>query len=102
MGVPRGRWEGNTLVVETRNLRDWTWFDSKGTLHSDEMTIVERYRYTDRNTIDLRMTFTDPQTLTRPFTMAWTLKREHANDPGYEILEYACAEGERARDVILE
>ena len=102
MGASRGRWEGNTLVVETRNLRDWTWFDSKGTLHSDEMTMVERYMYVDRNTIDLRITFTDPQTLTRPFTMAWTLKREHANDPGYEILEYACAEGERARDVILD
>ncbi len=102
MGAARGRWEGNTLVVETRNLRDWTWFDSKGTLHSSEMTMVERYTYVDRNTIDLRMTFTDPQTLTRPFTMAWTLTREHANDPAYEILEYACAEGERARDVILE
>jgi hypothetical protein len=48
------------------------------------------------------MTFTDPQTLTRPFTMAWTLRREHANDPSYEMLEYACAEGERAREVILE
>jgi hypothetical protein len=102
MGAARGRWEGNTLVVETRNLRDWTWFDSKGTLHSDEMTMVERYTYVDRNTIDLRITFTDPQTLTRPFTMTWTLTREHADDPRYEILEYACAEGERAREVILE
>lgn len=102
MGDARGRWEGHTLVVETRNLRDWTWFDSKGTLHSDEMTMVERYTYVDRDTLQLRITFTDPQTLTRPFTMAWTLTREHADDPGYEIMEYACAEGERARDVILE
>lgn len=102
MGDARGRWDGNTLVVETRNIRDWTWFDSKGTLHSDEMTMVERYTYVDRDTLHLWITFTDPQTLTRPFTMAWTLRREHANDPGYEIMEYACAEGERARDVILE
>ncbi|MBI3049676.1 MAG: hypothetical protein HYY76_15335 [Acidobacteria bacterium] len=102
MGDARGRWEGNTLVVETRNLGDWTWFDSKGTLHSDEMTLVERYTYVDRDTIQLRMTVNDPQTLARPFTMAWTLKREHGDDPGYELMEYACAEGERAREVILE
>lgn len=102
MGDARGRWEGNTLVVETRNLRDWSWFDSKGTLHSDEMTLVERYTYVDRDTLELRITFTDPQTLARPFTMAWTLAREHADDPRYEIMEYACAEGERAREVILE
>lgn len=102
MGDARGRWEGHTLVVETRNLRDWSWFDSKGTLHSDEMTLVERYAYVDRDTLELRITFTDPQTLARPFTMAWTLTREHAGDPRYEIMEYACAEGERARDLILE
>jgi len=102
MGDARGRWEGHTLVVETRNLRDWSWFDSKGTLHSDEMTLVERYAYVDRDTLELRITFTDPQTLARPFTMAWTLEREHADDPRYEIMEYACAEGERARDLILE
>ncbi|OFW05040.1 MAG: hypothetical protein A3I61_19205 [Acidobacteria bacterium RIFCSPLOWO2_02_FULL_68_18] len=102
MGDARGRWEGNTLVVETRNLRDWTWFDSKGTLHSDEMTLVERYTYVDGDTVRLQMTVNDPQTLTRPFTMAWTLERKHADDPGYELMEYACVEGERAREAILE
>ena len=38
MGDARGRWEGNTLVVNTTNMNDWTWFDSKGTIHTDALT----------------------------------------------------------------
>jgi hypothetical protein len=102
MGDARGRWEGNTLVVETRNLRDWTWFDSKGTFHTSALTLVERYTYVDGNTIRLQMTAEDPGALTMPFTMEWTLQREHANDPGYELMEYACVEGERALESILD
>lgn len=101
MGDSRGRWEGNTLVVETRNLRDWTWFDSKGAFHSDRLTLVERWEPIDRNTIRLRMTADDPGVLTRAFTMEWRLERQHADDPGYELLEYACVEGERALESIL-
>ena len=101
MGDSRGRWEGNALVVETRNLRDWTWFDSKGAFHTDRLTLVERWEPLDRDTIRLRMTADDPGALTRPFTMEWTLKRQHADDPGYELLEYACVEGERALESIL-
>jgi hypothetical protein len=101
MGDSRGHWEGNTLVVETRNLRDWTWFDSKGTFHTDALTLFERYTYVDRDTLRVRITADDPGALTRPFTMDWTLQRQHADEPGYELLEYACVEGERASESIL-
>jgi hypothetical protein len=101
MGDPRGRWEGNTLVINTTNMNDWTWFDSKGTIHSDSLTLDERYSFVDPNTIRYEVTATDPKALARPFTMRWTLKREHTPGDGYEILEHACAEGERGLEAIL-
>jgi hypothetical protein len=101
MGDARGRWEGNTLVVNTTNFNDWTWFDSKGTIHTDALTLDERYTFVDANTIRYEVTATDPKALTRPFTMRWTLKRQHTPGDGYEILESACAEGERGLEAIL-
>lgn len=101
MGDARGRWDGNTLVVETTNLNDWSWFDSKGTIHTDAMTLVERFTRVNATTIDYQVTVTDPQAFTRPWTMRFTLKRVHAPDEGYELLEAACTEGERALEGIL-
>ena len=43
MGHSVGRWEGNTLVVETTNINDWDWFDYTGTFHTDAMSLVERF-----------------------------------------------------------
>jgi hypothetical protein len=101
MGDSRGRWEGNTLVVETTNLNDWSWFDSKGTIHSDAMSLVERFAFVDDKTMTYRVTVTDPKALTRPFTMAFTLKRRNVPGDGFEILETACVEGERGREAIV-
>ena len=100
MGDARGRWDGNTLMVETTNLNDWSWFDSKGTIHSDAMSLVERFEFVDAKTMNYRVTVTDPEALTRPFTMAFTLKRREV--PGdYQIMETACVEGERALEAIV-
>jgi hypothetical protein len=101
MGDARGRWEGNTLVVETTNLNDWSWFDSKGTIHSDAMSLVERFEFADDKTMNYRVTVTDPKALTRPFTMGFTLKRRNVPGDGFEILETACVEGERGREAIV-
>ena len=101
MGDARGRWEGNTLIVNTTNMNDWTWFDSKGTIHTDALTLDERYTLVDADTIQYEIKATDPKALTRPFTMRWTLKREHKPGDGYELLESACAEGERGLEAIL-
>ena len=100
-GDARGRWEGNTLVVDTTNVNDWDWFDSKGTIHSDAMTLAERYTFVDPNTLTYRATVTDPKVLTRPWTMEWTLHREHAQDKNYEVMETSCIEGERAFEAIF-
>ena len=101
MGDARGRWEGNTLVVETTNLNDWSWFDSKGTIHSDAMSLVERFEIVDAKTLNYRVTVTDPEVLTRPFTMAFVMKQAHPPGDGHQIMETACVEGERALEAIV-
>ena len=100
-GDSRGHWEGNTLVIETSNLNDWSWFDSKGSFHTDAMTLVERLTVKDQKTIDYKVTVTDPQAYTQPWTMNFTLTQRHSPAEHYEIFETACVSGERALDTIL-
>ena len=100
MGDARGRWEGNTLVVDTTNLNDWDWFDYTGTFHSDAMSVVERFTLVDANTIEYQFTVTDPKVFTRPWTVAVTLGRVH-RPADYELMEHACVEGERGVSALL-
>jgi hypothetical protein len=100
-GDSRGRWEGNTLVIETSNLNDWSWFDSKGSFHTDGMTLVERLAVMDAKTIDYKVTVTDPKAFTQPWTMNFTLKQRYAPSQHYEIYETACVSGERALDKLV-
>ena len=96
MGDSRGRWEGDTLVVDVVNHNDRTWFDMAGNFHSDEIHVVERYTPTDENNINYEATITDPKIYTRPWKIAMVIGRN--TDPNYENLEFGCVEGER--DVI--
>jgi hypothetical protein len=89
MGDSRGRWEGNTLVIETTNLNDWDWFDASGTFRSNAVSLVERYTFADRDTLTYQVTITDPNVFTRPWTVAFAINRR--NDG--EIFESACHEG---------
>jgi len=99
MGDARGHWEGNTLVVDTTNLNDWDWFDATGTFHSDAMSMVERFAFTDSRTMEYTLTITDPKVLTRPFTI--TLPFGRVNRPAdFEIYEEACVEGTKGIDKI--
>lgn len=100
-GDSRGHWEGSTLVVNTTNLNDWTWFDSKGTFHTDAMTVLERFTFVDPKTIRYEATITDPKAFTQPWTMRWILKRAHTAEEHYEQLEDTCTEGEKAFDTLL-
>jgi hypothetical protein len=70
MGSSRGRWEGNTLVVTTTNFNNLTWFDIVGSFHSAAMKVMERFTFTDINTIDYRATIEDAKVYTRPWTSA--------------------------------
>ena len=92
MGSSRGRWEGNTLVVDTTNLNDKTWFDKVGSFHSDALRVVERFTFVDANTIRYQATIDDPKVFTRPWTLALTFAANREN--GYELFEEACYEGE--------
>ena len=91
MGDPRGRWEGDTLVIESTNFTDRTGIggNGNGSLHSDELRLVERLTRVDANTLRYEFTVNDPKIYTRP----WTIRFDLAAKPGYEIYEYACHEG---------
>jgi hypothetical protein len=92
MGDSRGRWEGNTLVVDVTNFSDKAEFRGSGeTLH-----VIERFKRADADTIDYQFTVDDPTQFTRPWTVALPLKRHD----GYQI-EYGCHEGNRGLESIL-
>ena len=102
MGDPRGRWEGDTLVVESTNFTA-----AAGGLYElgsvlrllgtgETMKIVERFRRTDRDTIDYRFTVDDPSMFVRPWTGAIPLTSFEG-----PIYEYACHEGNYAMEGML-
>ena len=90
-GDSRGRWEGNTLVVDVTNHDARTWFDQAGASHSDALHVVERVTFVDANTINYEATLEDPKAYTRPWKIAFTHKR--TAEQGFELLEDACIEG---------
>ena len=89
-GDSLGRWEGNTLVVETRNQNARAWLDQRGRFFTDEASVVERFTLIDTDTIHWQATLDDPNVYTRPFTVAIAFRRHP--DPNYEIWEEACYE----------
>lgn len=88
MGDSRGRWEGDTLVVDTNNFNDKTWFDKAGNYHSEELHVVERYTPTGPNTIDYQVRIEDPKVFTRPWNMRMIIYRRL--EPGLQLLDYDC------------
>jgi hypothetical protein len=103
-GYSVGRWEGDTLVVETAGFNDRSWLDESGHPHSEDLHISERFRRLDFGHIQFQITFDDPKTLTRPLTRSLML--DYAADT--DMLEYICNEGEhdavhyvgRAKDAV--
>jgi hypothetical protein len=104
LGDSRGRWEGQTLVVETTNFTDKGWIATsaaagriKGIPQTKNARLVERFTRVDRNTIKYEATVDDPAIYMRPWTMSFPLTR----DDEYRIYEYACHEGNHAVPNIL-
>jgi hypothetical protein len=86
MGHSRGRWEGDTLVVEVTDHNDKTWFDAAGNFHSAALHVTERYNLLDADTIQYEATIEDSSIFTRPWTISMPLHRQDRP----RILEYQC------------
>ena len=84
MGHSIGKYDGDTLVVDTVNTQARTWLDHMGHPHSDALHIVERFRRLDPETLEIDFLFDDPKTYTKPWTGKKIFKRP---PPGFEILD---------------
>jgi hypothetical protein len=91
-GDPRGRWDGDTLVVETTNFSDRTSFRGADT----QLRLVERFRRIDAKTLDYQFTVDDPSVFSRPWTVSLPMTASDGR-----IYEYACHEGNYAMTGIL-
>jgi hypothetical protein len=96
LGDSRGRWERNTLVVETTNFNDKVFERGAGTGYGGNVRLTERFTRVDANTIDYQFTVDDATTFTKPWTVATPMTKIEG-----PIYEYACHEGNHAMPGIL-
>ena len=87
-GASTGRWDGDTLVVDTVGFNEKFWFTNGGLPHTEALHLTERFTRSDLNTLRYQVTVDDPQTYTRPWTGGWTIQWV----PDEEIQEYFCEE----------
>ena len=92
-GYSTGKWEGDTLAVETAGFNDKSWLDAMGHTHSEALRIQERFRRRDFGHMELQITIDDPKTFSKPFTV----KVNELLLPDSDILETVCAENEQDR-----
>ena len=106
LGDPRGRWEGDTLIVETTNFSDKTdyWWATLWRASRPSLRLVERFRRVDAETIDYRFTIEDSLMFERPWTAAVPLTTNQASRgvTSGQIFEYACHEGNYAMTNVLQ
>jgi hypothetical protein len=81
-----GKWDGNTLVVDTVGFNTITWMDHVGLPHTGALHVVERIRRVDHNTLIDDFTIEDP----KAYTKKWTASQTYILKPGWEIAEYVC------------
>jgi hypothetical protein len=90
MGWSNGRWEGESLVVDTKGFNDLSWFDRAGNFHSDALHVVERFTARSADTLTYEATIEDPKTFTRPWKISMPLYRRV--EPNARIMEFRCVE----------
>jgi len=91
LGYSVGKWEDDTLVVDTIGFNDKSWLDAFGHPHSEDMRVTERFRRKDFGHMEIRVTVDDPKMYTKPFTI--TLNQRLL--PDTDLLENICAENEQ-------
>ena len=90
-GYSSGKWDGDTLVVETSGFRDEQWLDMGGSPMTDAAKLTERFRRIDYGRLEIEITLDDPKAYTRP----WSTKLNQLIVLGTELLDYICAENEK-------
>jgi hypothetical protein len=97
MGDSVGKWDGDTLVIDTIGLKEWMFDathsqDGEGSRwHSDDLHMVERLRFTDPTTVSYQVTIDDPKVFAAPWTQDFGMKRH----PTWKLLEFVCEENNR-------
>jgi hypothetical protein len=92
MGHSIGKWEGDTLVVDTTGIDERTWLDTAGHEHSAQLRLTERFQKTGPDTMQWTATFDDPVFFTRPWSITRTFTR---GKPGDRLLPYTCNENNK-------
>ena len=90
-GYSTGKWEGDTLVVETTGLRDGLWMDTGGSPLTDAARITEKFRRVNYGKLEIELTVDDPKAYTKP----WTIQITQIIALNTELLDYICLENER-------
>jgi hypothetical protein len=91
LGYSVGKWDGDSLVVDSAGFNDRGWLDARGHRHSEALHLTERFHRLDFGHMEVRLTIDDPQTYSRPFTIL--LKQRLL--PDSDLLESFCAENEK-------
>jgi hypothetical protein len=90
MGQSTGRWDGDTLVVDTIGFNDQTWFDRAGNFHSEALHVIERFTRKSPDVLDYEVTIEDPKVFTRPWKIQMPLYRRQ--DQNAQLMEFKCVE----------
>jgi len=91
MGHSTGKWEGDTLVVDTVGFNNGTWLDPGGHVHTDKMHVIERFTRIAENRLRYEFTIDDPGAYTKPWGWSYALELH----PDWEIIEYVCNENNK-------
>ena len=96
MGDSTGHWEDDVIVVDTVGLKGppWTWLDTAGHQHSDELHVTERFRRT-ADTIQYEYTVDDPKMYATPWALSRVFTPLKLNSSLPELIEYSCSENNR-------
>jgi len=88
LGDSRGRWEGDTLVVDVTDFNEETWLDRAGNFHSPRLHVVERWTFLDANTLQYRATLEDPAVFSAPWNIEVMLYRHR--EKNFQLIENYC------------
>jgi hypothetical protein len=91
LGYSIGKWEGDTLVIDTMGFSTLSWLDARGHGHSEDMRVQERFHRRDYGHMDVTVTITDPKVFTKPVTINFVEQLL----PDTDLLEHICAENEQ-------